>query len=309
MRKKRLLIVLFTCIITLSAIVSCTYDYFEDETNYLVFVPEVLDNSIRNCRVMVYDAAGTLMKERYAAQPWGDNPRIKDGLFGFRLPAGEYKVYCYTDIDSITFSDVEKLETSHFSLKEKEGESNAYIQPSNVFFQTFKASITHPGILVTDTADIARYIGNIQVRFKDLPLSASDISRIAKISLQAKDAATTQYLKEDTLTSRKSDYDLMFAENQLLSPATPAMVETKHPFLPTVDDNKIMQFVYSFLDSSGAVISSLKVELSDRATGTIPLRLYHGQDMILLVDTYLLTSTGLIGWADTIQDGGDTNLE
>ena len=38
MRKNRLLIVLFTGVAVLLSLASCTYDYFEDETNYQVFV-------------------------------------------------------------------------------------------------------------------------------------------------------------------------------------------------------------------------------------------------------------------------------
>ena len=50
MGKNRLLIV-FTGVIILLA--SCTYDYFKDETNYQVYVPEVVDNKVSDCRVLV----------------------------------------------------------------------------------------------------------------------------------------------------------------------------------------------------------------------------------------------------------------
>jgi len=46
MRKNRLLIVLFTGVAVLLSLASCTYDYFEDETNYQVFVPEVLNKTV-----------------------------------------------------------------------------------------------------------------------------------------------------------------------------------------------------------------------------------------------------------------------
>ena len=60
MRKNRLLIVLFTGVAVLLSLASCTYDYFEDETNYQVFVPEVLNKTVSDCRVLVYNDAGTL---------------------------------------------------------------------------------------------------------------------------------------------------------------------------------------------------------------------------------------------------------
>ena len=85
MRKNRLLIVLFTGVAVLLSLASCTYDYFEDETNYQVFVPEVLNKTVSDCRVLVYNDAGTLVGARYATSPWDKDPRMEAGLFSFRL--------------------------------------------------------------------------------------------------------------------------------------------------------------------------------------------------------------------------------
>ncbi|MBQ6792849.1 MAG: hypothetical protein IJO84_05720, partial [Butyricimonas sp.] len=57
MGKNRLLIV-FTGVIIQLLLASCTYDYFKDETNYQVYVPEVVDNKVSDCRVLVYDETG-----------------------------------------------------------------------------------------------------------------------------------------------------------------------------------------------------------------------------------------------------------
>ena len=84
MGKNRLLIV-FTGVIILLLLASCTYDYFKDETNYQVYVPEVVDNKVSDCRVLVYDETGVLVGARYEAAPWKD-PRMRAGLFSFRLP-------------------------------------------------------------------------------------------------------------------------------------------------------------------------------------------------------------------------------
>ena len=84
MGKNRLLIV-FTGVIIQLLLASCTYDYFKDETNYQVYVPEVVDNKVSDCRVLVYDETGVLVGARYEAAPWKD-PRMRAGLFSFRLP-------------------------------------------------------------------------------------------------------------------------------------------------------------------------------------------------------------------------------
>jgi len=309
MNKIKLLIIIFTCITCITGLVSCTYDYFDDETNYLVYVPEVMDNSIDNCRVMIYDAAGTLVKERYATHPWNENALIKTGLFGFRLPAGDYKVYCYTNTDSFSFSGVDQLSTSAFTLNTIEGETDYYVQPSNISHQIYNRTIVHPGLLITDTAKVAPYLGTIHVRFKQIPLTAAELSGIAKVKLHAVGAATVQYLEEETLTSRTSDTSTMLGMNELLSPATAALVETSHVYMPTVNDGKIMQLVYSFLDSSDAVIKTIIVDFSDRSTGLVSRQLLSGETVILDVDTYLTSGAHLVGWSANINGGGNTDLE
>lgn len=197
MRKNRLLIVLFTGVAVLLSLASCTYDYFEDETNYQVFVPEVLNKTVSDCRVLVYNDAGTLVGARYATSPWDKDPRMEAGLFSFRLTPGEYKVYCYTNTDSLTFVDGQHLDASAFILKSSSTGPNRYVQPSDILFQKFVPAIVHPGILQTDTAALERYTGRITVRFKKFP---GNVSHIKKVQLLAEGAPVMQYLKNDTLT-------------------------------------------------------------------------------------------------------------
>ena len=185
MRKNRLLIVLFTGVAVLLSLASCTYDYFEDETNYQVFVPEVLNKTVSDCRVLVYNDAGTLVGARYATSPWDKDPRMEAGLFSFRLTPGEYKVYCYTNTDSLTFVDGQHLDASAFILKSSSTGPNRYVQPSDILFQKFVPAIVHPGILQTDTAALERYTGRITVRFKKFP---GNVSHIKKVQLLAEGA-------------------------------------------------------------------------------------------------------------------------
>ena len=55
------------CLTMLLTLGSCTFDYFEDDMNYKVFVPEFKERTIRNCRVLVWDKkTGRLVGDRYA---------------------------------------------------------------------------------------------------------------------------------------------------------------------------------------------------------------------------------------------------
>lgn len=262
MRKNRLLIVLFTGVAVLLSLASCTYDYFEDETNYQVFVPEVLNKTVSDCRVLVYNDAGTLVGARYATSPWDKDPRMEAGLFSFRLTPGEYKVYCYTNTDSLTFVDGQHLDASAFILKSSSTGPNRYVQPSDILFQKFVPAIVHPGILQTDTAALERYTGRITVRFKKFP---GDVSHIKKVQLLAEGAPVMQYLKNNTLTGRLTPEDKMFHFGTLPVQEKADVLEVDHRFIPSVE-NEPMRLNYTFLDENGAVVNHLPVRRKDETS-------------------------------------------
>ncbi len=303
MRKNRLLIVLFTGVAVLLSLASCTYDYFEDETNYQVFVPEVLNKTVSDCRVLVYNDAGTLLGARYATSPWDKDPRMEAGLFSFRLTPGEYKVYCYTNTDSLTFVDGQHLDASAFILKSSSTGPNRYVQPSDILFQKFVPAIVHPGILQTDTAALERYTGRITVRFKKFP---GNVSHIKKVQLLAEGAPVMQYLKNDTLTGRLTPEDKMFHFGTLPVQEKADVLEVDHRFIPSVE-NEPMRLNYTFLDENGAVINHLPVEVTERETG-LPLRLLHGKRIIIEIESYTVIKISVVGWNEDIESG-DTDME
>ena len=69
MGKNRLLIV-FTGVIIQLLLASCTYDYFKDETNYQVYVPEVVDTpSPNNCTFSIRDTSPGKFLKRTVTRP------------------------------------------------------------------------------------------------------------------------------------------------------------------------------------------------------------------------------------------------
>lgn len=307
MRKNGLLIiVLFICISAVVGIFSCTYDYFEDEMNYKVFVPEILDNSITDCRVMVYKEDGTLVRERYAAYPWGTDPQEKAGVFAFRLLPGNYYVHCYTNTESVTFSDVNSLETAAFRLKEENTGNNTYASPSDILYQLLTPTIVHPGIMKIDTTAIVKYTGRITVRFKNFP---ANVSLISNVQLEAKKAAVVQNLKELDITgNRLSDDDIMyhFGALPVQDPGTDYL-EVDHLYFPTANDGELVTLEYTFLDSSGAPVIKVPVVLAEKITG-LPLVLHSNERIIIEIDSYTIIDISIVGWDEDIQDSS-TNLE
>lgn len=97
---------------------SCTYDYFEDETNYIVYVPKADENkrtdtyNIKDLSIFIYN--DELYKERYSYTPFTENPRSKLGNFNFRLYPGTYNVYCFSNLEDILFQDLNTFSTARF---------------------------------------------------------------------------------------------------------------------------------------------------------------------------------------------------
>lgn len=303
MRKNRLLIVLLTGLAVLLGLVSCTYDYFEDETNYQIFVPEVRNQAVSDCRILVYNNSGVLVGDKYAVYPWNKDPRTASGMFGFRLKPGEYKVYCYTNTDSLSFIDERNLEYSAFILKNSYFEHNHYAQPSDILYQKFMPEIIHEGILKTDTASLEHYTGRITVRFKNFP---GDVSSIENVRLLAKGVGIMQYHQNDMFTSRLTPDDCMCHMDKLPVQESPGVLELDHYYLPSLE-NEAMALNYTFYGNNGIVISQMPVEVRDKTTG-IPMKLLRGQRIIIEIDSYTVIKVSIVGWNEDIE-GGDTNLE
>jgi len=303
MRKQWLLIVFFTtCITILLSYTACTYDYFEDETNYIVYVPEVKEKTIDGCRVMIYDGSGLLVGDKSTLTSTND-PKIEQGLFAFRLPVGDYKVYCYANIDGVSFADESAHETSAFTLSAHETGEH-YVQPSDVFFDILEHTVQHPGILRSDTTEIERYVGRITVRFKNCPFNLADLS---SIDLVAEGIASQQYLKHDTLTSCVVDGDVMKHTDDLNTISTTGgVIELDHRYFPSVENNyKTLNF--AFIGSGGEQITRIPVGVADPDTN-IPIRLYYGKRIIIEVDRYLVSTINLVGWDEDIKTGGNVGM-
>jgi hypothetical protein len=303
MRKQRLLIAFFTtCITILLLCAACTYDYFEDETNYIVYVPEVNDKTVDGCRVMIYNKSGLLVGDKSAASSTND-PKINKGLFAFRLPVGDYKVYCYANIGGISFSDESTLETSAFSLLGG-GTERTYRQPSDVFYDKFEHTVRHPGILRSDTTTIERYVGRVTVRFKNFPFDLVDLS---KIDMIAKGIASRQYLKHDTLTSRITEEDVMVHTDDLSAVSfSEGVLEINHRYFPS-PENSYKTLNFTFTDSKGNTIAAMPVAVVDPDTN-VPVRLHRGKRIIIEIDRYLISTIRLVGWDEDIERGGDIDM-
>ncbi len=132
------------------------------------------------------------------------------------------------------------------------------------------------------------------------------MSRIANVQLLAEGVSTVQYLKYDTIAGRQTEDDHMFHFGKLPTQTTDEYLEVDYRYLPSIE-GEFMRLNYTFLDRDGIAVNHLPVEVKDKQTG-LPLRLLHGQRIIIEIDSYVVIKVSIVGWNEDIESG-NTNME
>ncbi len=113
---------------------SCTYDYFEDETNYVVYAPkansELMTDGYRIEDIRIYIYNETIRRQKTASYPFEENVSMKFGNFNFRLFPGSYSTYCFANSTGIDFHETASLQDFFFGLPESH--SNEYLYPGSL---------------------------------------------------------------------------------------------------------------------------------------------------------------------------------
>lgn len=76
-------------ILLLYSLASCTYDYFVDENNLWIYVPQVKEGTIRDFYIAFHDEAGSHMRSSHIYAPFNKNELTLDGTLRFKLKPGE----------------------------------------------------------------------------------------------------------------------------------------------------------------------------------------------------------------------------
>ena len=301
MRNHKLLI-LITILLSAIFLSSCTYDYFEDETNYILYVPEIEGRSVKDCRVLVYDVNGNLAAEKYGALPFEDNPRMQTGVFSFKLNPGRYRVFCYANTDSLLFDGKSNLREAAFSLPKIQ--EDRYSQPPALMFDTgHNPEIIHKGIVVRDTARLVDYTGRITVKFKNPPFY---VPSIKKVEMVASGIANRQLLQEDTLTRRFTPNDMEYNLGPVPVQNNSNYFEVDYRYFPSIfhdstSEPEPISLRFSFYDADGNYVAQdLLVPVVDKDTGK-PLRLLHNKRIIIVVDVYTIVKVEILPWNEDIQ--------
>lgn len=279
-------IITFMCLVS-----SCTYDYFEDETNYIVYVPKADHNKlsesggnylIKDVKILIYeDPNFGLERHTYIDVPELKDPRYKVGNFGYRIHPGDHDVFCFSNITSIEFKDTDLLNDAYFELTQAT-ETNTYNAPSRILLDKKEPFIIYPGPVITDTAYLDhKYVGQICFAMKNMQVLSPALTydNVASVRIVASNVGTKQSLSSitdsiNTRSTRNNINDKIVLTSTLEKNLPPAFSNYdygfKNYYFPSLDSSLEgisgeipIEFVISFLDASDNVITSLNTSLVD----------------------------------------------
>ena len=179
------------CLVIL-AVVSCTYDYFEDENNFKIYIPQLKDGSVENVLVAIHDAGGNHCYTRFIEGPFDPNTIGRDEILRFKLPWGRgYKVSAFANVDKTCFDSGRSHQDSHVS-EPLLGNAGQVYAPGPNFRVVLQDDITsypldHPLAGIPDTVNLATdsvYKASVLCEFHKLPAA------VARIDIQYKGIGT-----------------------------------------------------------------------------------------------------------------------
>lgn len=160
---------------------ACTYDYFEDENNLRVYVPQIERGEIDLFYISFHNKAGKHILTRQLVAPFTKDDLMKQGVLRFKLPYGEYNVSCFADytpesiIEGNSFSD-------SYQKKDPVDHPDVYLSrttnPRSFLTTATVYPIGHPESTVHRTINIddnQRYKSKIVTKFEELPAAITRI--------------------------------------------------------------------------------------------------------------------------------------
>ena len=161
---------------------SCTYDYFVDETNFEIYVPQIEDGTIDNFYVAIHDEHGNHLVTKFFEAPFTQNERIKQGLIRFKLPPTMASISCFANYSPDLLTEGESLSQSHKGQRPLDSEPNVYYssfsEPLAYLSGAQIYPINHPSAGIQYLADMdasKRLKGRVVCNFIGMPTDITDL--------------------------------------------------------------------------------------------------------------------------------------
>lgn len=298
---KRLAGIATICVAFISLFSSCTYDYFEDEMNYKIYVPEFREKSIKDCSILLWNIDdNSLAGEWYSKTSAPQDALIRDGLFYFRLRPGNYKAHIIANLDSVNIFERTSFQDATFAFDANN--QKVRLAPYPFKNDYVEREIKAIGQQIVDTAHISRYPAQLIVHYhgaglnpslcKSIRMTLKNVSTVHNISVGSPDLSMEEVEHNYEFTDLvpfPSDADgAMFSVGGFLFPT--------HP-------EQVVQLSLSYNDEKGEPILAYNFQLMDSSNPGHPLKFGRGEDVI--IDIYGSSEDGFFfrvkGWDPDIK--------
>lgn len=156
------------------ALTSCSYDYFEDENNFRLYVPQIADGSIQNFYVAFHAQDGSHTITRELTAPFDKDDLMKRGILKFKLFPGQYSVSCFADYapGSITVGNTFDDSYKHAIDLNNNLYQPPHTNPRSVLTTAMAYPMGHPDSrdsVAIDIGENRRFKGTVIISFTELP--------------------------------------------------------------------------------------------------------------------------------------------
>lgn len=322
---------IFRCFLSIACLASvclasCTYDYFEDETNYAIYVPKANrahmseDYRVDDIRLLIYQ--DQLEHDTKISFPFDRNARTRAGNFNFKLYPRMHSVFCLANTEGIDIFDCHSYGDAGFGLEKRESNSYTYTDDLSTFYAEYKSPyIDYPGPQITDVVPFEkRYMGKLCFAVRNIQTFDGFLpyEQVTDVVIRATGAGTYQKLAlfTDSIDTRSSRYSIH------------DRIELKvKPYLEPIDDYQLGFHCYMFpslsedlnnaisleidlMDNMGRVMYTLNVDVTEVLH--MNETLYQGIDgdkiYKLSIDSPLDWNSDVEAEGNTTPDGGGIEM-
>ncbi len=305
------------CLIVLSA-GSCTHDYFVDETNFRIHVPQIENSEISKFYVSFHADNGKHVLTRQIDAPFDRDDFTKQGILRFKLPPGNYRMSCFAEYTPGSITEGKPI-TESFKTQLCADETQGVYWSSETCPRSLFADITalpmgDPAGKVpveVDIDDTHCFKGEIVSQFKNLPAA---ITRVELLygglgSKYCFDGVFDCFGAADKLTfafdplqhtsgNMVAYHDMIYPSSGVSFGADPSHVDHGAPLELTV---RFFQGTYmigtaSFTSADLAALPAHKKPTDGQGNPLTDLILYPQQTMIFTFEGFTLVGIELRPW-------------
>ena len=307
---------IYTCtmgiLLLFSFLVSCTRNYFEDDTNLRIYIPEIENKSINNLQLFLHNANGQLIQQKEYNYPFDDEMFIRTGVLRFSLPQGIYTLTCFTDTkNSATTLDVsigDSFDNSYIGL-ERHKDNIFKTAPSlrKIVNRKLEAELYGKPLKI-DTVSISEdaiHVGKIKYIFKGLPTAVS------RVDVYAQGLSSKLYF--NGVDDRFSSDEYVFKSAIRPSDQGSSQFSFEDYYFPSAigeGDEVELTLMVDFFDQLGVKIGSFFDQLpkvSDSDGNLIAPILQSKQTLTISFNGFVFSGISLSGWGE-IGDGEITPM-